>query len=175
MDNENRLNEMMALILDSDTVVVNSLDRDGYPVSRAMLTIKEHNSLNEMFFSTNTFSHKVIDFHSNPKASLYFYRTDRFRGVYLQGKMQVLFDQDTKNRFWSEGDERYYRFGKTDPNYCILKFIPVYGNYYCGLRIDWFKIQDGKVVFFNSDENPTIPEFLKAAYDEYLRKLAGEE
>jgi len=171
MENINSTKEIMQLIFNSNIVVVSSLDENGYPSSRAMLTLNEKASLSEMYFSTNTFSQKVIQFHENPKASLYFHTTDKFRGVYLKGEMKVIFNQKVKDQFWHEGDEKYYRFGKTDPNYCILKFTPLEGNYYCGLRIDRFVINDGEIQINKQNLNPEIPDFLKQMYEEYKKKM----
>jgi hypothetical protein len=40
----------------------------------------------------------------------------------LVGTMEVLQDQETKNRIWRDGDDRYYPGGVTDPDYCVLRF-----------------------------------------------------
>lgn len=174
MKNIDSMQEIKQLIFNANTVVVSSLDKSGYPTNRAMLTINEKASLSEMYFSTNTFSLKVIQFHENSKASLYFHTTDKFRGVYLKGEMEVIFDQKVKDCFWHEGDEKYYRFGKTDPNYCILKFTPIEGNYYCGLRIDRFLIHDGEIQITKPNSNPEIPDFLKQMYEEYKKKIKSQ-
>ncbi|MBU1144588.1 MAG: pyridoxamine 5'-phosphate oxidase family protein [Firmicutes bacterium] len=171
MKNENSTLEIKQMILNSNTVVVSSLDKNGYPTSRAMLMLNEKTSLSEMYFSTNTFSYKVIQFHENSKASLYFHTTNPFRGLYLKGEINIIFDQKIKDFFWHEGDEKYYRFGKTDPNYCILKFTPVEGNYYCGLRIDRFVIFDGEIQLVKPDLNTEVPDFLKQLYKEYINKM----
>jgi hypothetical protein len=60
----------------------------------------------------------------------------------LTGNMQVCTDSETKLAFWKQGDEQYYPLGPTDPDYCMLKFVAVKGNYYFyGLK-EMFIIDD---------------------------------
>lgn len=106
------------------------LDSEGYPVTKAMLMTKEREGIKTIYFSTNTSSNKVSRFLENPKASVYFADRRFYRGVSLLGTVEVLEDQETKDRFWEKGDERYYPLGKTDPDYCILKFTAVKGRYF---------------------------------------------
>ncbi len=48
----------------------------------------------------------------------------------LRGKMEVLEDQETKNRIFRTGDRIYYSKGVTDPDYCVLKFTAQSGQFY---------------------------------------------
>jgi len=106
------------------------LDSEGYPVTKAMLMTKEREGIKTLWFSTNTSSNKVARFRENPKASVYFADRRFYRGVSLLGTVEVLEDQETKDRFWEKGDERYYPLGVTDPDYCILKFTAKKGRYF---------------------------------------------
>lgn len=106
-------------------------DSEGYPVTKAMLMAKGREGIRTIYFSTNTSSNKVSCLLKNPKASVYFDDRRFFRGVSLLGTVEVLKDQKTKDWFWEEGDERYYPLGKTDPDYCILKFTAQKGRYFC--------------------------------------------
>lgn len=40
----------------------------------------------------------------------------------IKGSMEVLTDQETKNKFWMPFYKRFYKKGVTDFEYCILKF-----------------------------------------------------
>lgn len=106
------------------------LDGEGYPVTKAMLMTKGREGIKTIYFSTNTSSNKVACFRKDPRASVYFDDRRFYRGVSLLGTVEVLEDQETKDRFWEEGDERYYPLGRTDPDYCILKFTASKGRYF---------------------------------------------
>ena len=60
--------------------------------------------------------------------------------VMLKGKMEVLTDQQTKDEIWRPGDKIFYKQGKTDPDYCVLKFTAISGRYYCDLKTENFEI-----------------------------------
>lgn len=50
-----------------------SVDGDGFPNMKAMLSPRKRNGLREIWFSTNTSSMCVASYRQNPKASVYFY------------------------------------------------------------------------------------------------------
>ena len=109
---------------------------------KAMLKPRKRNGLKEFYFSTNTSSMRVKQYQNNPNASIYFYHKGlvKYVGVMLIGKMEVLTDQETKNMIWKKRDTIFYKNGKTDPDYCVLKFIATSGRYYCDLKTENFDI-----------------------------------
>ena len=119
-----------------------SVDEAGFPAVKAMLRPRQRCGLHAFWFSTNTSSMRVRHFRDNPKASVYFYRKGlmKYTGVLLTGTMEVLTDQDTKNRIWKKGDTLFYKGGVTDPDYCVLKFTAEKGRYYCDLKTEDFDI-----------------------------------
>ena len=119
-----------------------SVDGEGFPAVKAMLKPRERSGLREFYFSTNTSSLRVKHLPENPKAGVYFYRKGlvKYTGVLLTGTMEVLTDQETKNRIWKKGDTMFYKGGVTDPDYCVLKFTAEKGRYYCDLTTEDFDI-----------------------------------
>ena len=79
------------------------MDKDGFPVTRAMLKPRERHGLREFFFTTNTSSEKVTALRGNPKTSIYFVDRRFFRGVSLVGVAEILEDAATKERIWRDG------------------------------------------------------------------------
>ena len=121
-----------------------SIDEENFPNVKAMLKPRKRIGLIEFYFSTNTSSLRVQQYKNNPNASIYFYHKGLFKyvGVMLRGKMEVLTDQETKNSLWQKGDTLFYKKGKTDPDYCVLKFTATDGRYYCDLRTESFEIKN---------------------------------
>lgn len=119
-----------------------SVDGDGFPNIKAMLSPRKRVDLKEFFFSTNTSSMRVKQYRENSNASIYFYHKGliKYEGVMLTGTMEVLTDQDTKDMIWRKGDTMFYKNGVTDPDYCVLKFTAAKGRYYCDLKTEDFDI-----------------------------------
>lgn len=120
-----------------------SIDSENYPNVKAMLRPRMRNGLREFYFSTNTSSMRVKQYQNNQNASIYFYHKGliHYTGVMLKGKMEVLKDQEMKNRIWKKGDIIFYKKGVTDPDYCVLKFTADSGRYYSDLKTENFSIQ----------------------------------
>jgi general stress protein 26 len=116
------INAGLSIVAKSGKTIIASIDEDGFPNLKAMLPPRENDGLKTFYFTTNTSSRRVSQYLKNPKASIYFYDARFFRGLMLIGTMEVLTDQEMKNRIWRDGDTLYYSNGVTDPDYCVLKF-----------------------------------------------------
>ncbi len=124
-------------ISEQKTAFIASVNEQGYPVVRAMLSPRKIQG-NNVFFSTNTSSKKVKQYLANNKACIYFYKRGRFKyqGVTITGDMEVCTDQPTKDMIWRIGDRLFYKQGVTDPDYCVLKFRCVSAEYYCNFKTE---------------------------------------
>ena len=109
---------------------ISSVDAEGYPCTKAMLSPRVREGIKVFYFTTNTFSLRVAHYKANPKASIYFCDAEGFKGVMLRGTMEVLTDATSKELIWRDGDEEYYPGGVTAPNYCVLKFTATDGRFY---------------------------------------------
>lgn len=127
-----------SLIMNADTSFVGSVNDQGFPAIKAMLPPRKIDGIHAVYFSTNTSSLRVTHFRNNPKACLYFCDRRSFQGVMLQGFMEVLEDQDSKDMLWQEGDTLYYSGGVTDPDYCVLKFVTQSARLYSDMRTESF-------------------------------------
>lgn len=133
--------KMFKFIKKQKTAFISSVDDEGYPVTRAMLSPREIDG-NDIYFSTNTSSNKVKQYLANNKACVYFYKRGivKYRGVTIRGIMQVYTDQLTKDKIWRFGDKLFYKQGVTDPDYCVLKFTAQEVEYYCDFKIEKIKL-----------------------------------
>ena len=115
--------QIFEFIKEQKTAVISSVDENGFPNTKAMLAPRKIDG-NDFYFSTNTSSMRVSQYNADEKACVYFYKRGRFSytGVMFVGVMQVLTDQGIKDEIWRTGDSVFYRKGKTDPDYCVLKF-----------------------------------------------------
>lgn len=129
------------LINSQSVAFVSSIDSEGFPNMKAMLAPRIREEIKTFYFTTNTSSMRVQQFIENAKASIYFCDQRYFKGVMLKGTMEVLTDQETKERIWLEGDTIYYPLGVTDPDYCVLKFVAQSGRYYSEFKSEQFVIE----------------------------------
>ncbi|MBO6251845.1 MAG: pyridoxamine 5'-phosphate oxidase family protein [Muribaculaceae bacterium] len=109
---------------------ISSVDEEGFPCTKAMLSPRVREGIKVFYFTTNTFSLRVAHYRGNPKASVYWCDEAGFKGMMLRGTMEVLTDAASKEMIWREGDTEYYPGGITDPNYCVLKFTATDGRFY---------------------------------------------
>lgn len=128
-------------LIDKQTVsFVGSVSAEGFPNMKAMLPPRKREGLQTFYFTTNTSSMRVQQYRDNNKACIYFCDKRFFRGVMLQGTMEVLEDAASKEMIWQEGDTMYYPLGVTDPDYCVLRFTALNGRYYSNFHSEDFAI-----------------------------------
>jgi len=119
---------------------IGSVGADGFPNMKAMLPPRKREGIREYWFTTNTSSMRAAHYRENPKACLYFCDRRFFRGVMLQGLMEVLEDAASREMVWRDGDTMYYPGGVTDPDYCVLHFTADRGRYYANFYSENFAI-----------------------------------
>lgn len=128
------------LIDKQKTAYISSIDKDGYPNTKAMLAPRKREGIQVFSFTSNTSSMRAAQYRENPKACIYFCDRRFFRGVMLRGTMEVLEDAESKEMIWQEGDTMYYPLGVTDPDYCVLKFTAEDGRYYSNFKSEDFTV-----------------------------------
>ena len=122
-------------------VFVASLDEAGFPNMKAMFN-RGHKGLHTFWFSTNTSSIRVAQFEKDSRASIYLLDALGMHGVMFVGTMKVCHDDETRRAIWKPGDKKYYPQGVTDPDYSVLEFTALHGNYYHGLTKLLFGINE---------------------------------
>jgi len=139
MEKEYALTESMALMDRSTVAMVGSVDAEVFPNIKAMMNM-EHEGLETVWFSTNTSSKRVAQWQQNPKACVYYVDPENFKGLMLVGRIEILQDDEIRQRFWQPGCERYYPLGVTDPDYSIARFTAEWGNFYHALENLTFEV-----------------------------------
>ena len=133
--------QIFDFIAKQKTVLIASVDEEGFPNMKAMLMPRKTEG-DSFYFTTNTSSMRVAQYQQNNKASIYFFKkgTLCYEGVMLVGTMRVLTDDAIKREIWRTGDTMFYRKGVTDPDYCVLRFDATRGRYYCDLHTESFTL-----------------------------------
>ena len=122
-----------------NTFLITCVGADGYPLTKAVVPGKYRESIDEIFFCTNTSSRFTAEISKNPKANVYFYsRILIWKGCMLKGKMEIVSDMNIKKKYWlNKFKDAYPEKSYTDPDFCVLKFVPESGRYY-----SWYRIED---------------------------------
>nr|WP_314466443.1 pyridoxamine 5'-phosphate oxidase family protein [uncultured Clostridium sp.] len=128
-------------LIDKQSVsFISSVDRMGFPNTKAMLPPRKREGIKTFYFTTNTSSMRVGQYKDNGNACIYFCDKRFFRGVMLRGTMEVLEDEASRQMIWRDGDTMYYPQGVNDPDYCVLKFTAIDGRYYSNFHSEVFNI-----------------------------------
>jgi general stress protein 26 len=132
-------------VMESLSVVdFTTIAKNGFPSTRAMLNLRnkqEYPSLTALYeleenpltvyLTTNTSSEKIGEIQQNGNANLYFCNSQAFHGVLLQGIVEIVTNNEFRQKVWQKGWEIYYPEGDSD--YSVLRFVPnklkVYSNF----------------------------------------------
>ena len=139
MTKQEAISQGLELVEKSKMCLVGTNGDDGFPNIKAMFSLK-HKGLKHVWFSTNTSSKRVQQLKKDNRACVYYVDDKNFKGLMLIGTVEILQDLKSRKMLWSEGNEKYYPLGVTDPDYSVLRFTAKSGNYYHRLNNVTFKI-----------------------------------
>jgi len=124
------------------TFIISCSGKDGYPLIKAVVPGKYRLSLKEIFFCTNTSSKFAHEIGHNNKASVYFFsKLLIWKGCMLKGSMEIVSDMEIKMKYWQKKfKSAYSEKSYTDPDFCVLRFVPVFGRFY-----SWYKAEDFEI------------------------------
>ena len=120
---------------------ISSIDKNGYPNTKAMLPPCKRDGIKTFYWHSNSPSIRIKQYRDNPKACIYFYDKRFFRGVMLKGTMEVLEDKKIKKEIWKDEYAMYYNGGMNGGDFIIIKFTAEEGRYYSNFHSEDFKIE----------------------------------
>ncbi|HUU78465.1 MAG TPA: pyridoxamine 5'-phosphate oxidase family protein [candidate division Zixibacteria bacterium] len=116
-----------------------TIDSDGFPQIRAIDNLRcpdrflhasqvlgKLDDKLSIYISTNTSSEKIQHITKNKTVAVYFSLPDEFKGIMLQGIVEIIDDLEFKKEIWCEGWELFFPKGYTDPDFTILRIKPKY-------------------------------------------------
>jgi general stress protein 26 len=127
--------ECLEMMENASIVELTTIDKNGFPSTRAMLNLRnkqqyphlvalyeaENNPLT-VYLTTNTSSEKFGEIRQNGKACLYYCEPQNFHGILLQGTVEIVTDNELRQKAWQKGWKIYYPEGDSD--YTLLRFVP---------------------------------------------------
>lgn len=134
--------ETIGNLIDKQSVsLISSVDKEGYPNTKAMLPPVKREGIKTFYWHTNAPSMRIKQYRNNPKACIYFFDKRFFRGVMLKGTMEVVEDSKIKEELWKDEFSMYYSGGVNGGDYIILKFTAESGRYYSNFSSENFIVE----------------------------------
>jgi general stress protein 26 len=141
--NEKELKQACLNLMETvDVMYLSTIGSDGFPNTRIMSNLrnkKENPGLVKMFeqhkedflvyMVTSNSSAKMQQIRANPKVSVYLsvYTSvpSEFHCLMLCGEIEEVTDNQLKKQIWQDGWEMFWPGGADDPEYTVLKLMPV--------------------------------------------------
>jgi general stress protein 26 len=86
---------------------------------------KSHKEDFRILLATNTSSAKMQHIRKNPAVCVYYCERLQFRGVMLNGKVEIIKDAELKHALWHDYRTQYSSKGVNDPDYIVLSLYPI--------------------------------------------------
>jgi pyridoxamine 5'-phosphate oxidase len=151
MNREESLKAALELMEQSGDIYVSTIDEENMPQTRVMFNLrnkaifpafteifKNHDSDLMVYLGTNTSSPKIEQLKKNPAICVCFSKPAEFKSLMISGRVEFITDVEIKKQMWMEGWEMYYPKGYTDPDYTLLKLLPVKGKgWYQGVAYEF--------------------------------------
>ena len=135
------INDEAALISSAEMLHFCTINSDGFPSVRPMANLRNSTTNPQLveffkeidakenkfttYLTTYGCSQKVKDLKGNEKCSLFFINMKTGDSLSVYGSVEFIDDEALKERMWNDAWKRSYPQGVKDPNYTIMKFIPV--------------------------------------------------
>lgn len=127
MDKETAVTKAREIIEKVPISALITIDEHGFPSARPMGTLPTDGDMTAWCVCSST-SAKCAQIAANEKVSIYWELAGAGMGGYgwvlLKGTAELLQDDATLARFWTEDWRRYFPDGRHDPTYAILKVTP---------------------------------------------------
>jgi general stress protein 26 len=127
----------LSLITNTPVCQLTTIDSAGFPHTSAMNNLryaKQYPSLVDLFkgqdndfvlyMATGKQSPKMARIKANPKVSVYFCNADQIVGLMLGGEIEIIADQQLKNRIWQKDWTMYFPGGPEGPEFAVIKLVP---------------------------------------------------
>jgi general stress protein 26 len=131
----------LELMESAENVYLATIDKDGFPYVRSVFNLRnikkfpalaglfsKHNDDFLVYLSTNTSSEKVSQIKENPSVSVYYCISEKFRSLMLAGHIEFMEDMEIKKAIWQDGWEMYFPKGVKDPDYTVLRLLPLFAR-----------------------------------------------
>jgi general stress protein 26 len=135
--NDDIRSQCIDLITNTPVCELTTINAKGFPYTTAMNNLRDKNLYPDLvdlfdgqdndfiiYMSTSNKSAKMTRILANPKVSVYFCNDVQHHGLMLGGEIEIISDQELKNKIWQKGWTMYYPNGPEGPEYGVIKLSP---------------------------------------------------
>jgi general stress protein 26 len=141
MEEQELRKKCLQLIDTADAVYLTTIGKDGYPHTRVMGNLRnkqqcrasvelfaEHREDFLIYMLTGHSSAKMQQIRANPKVSVYFCNPAENHYLMLAGNVEELADPELKKRLWQDEWKMHWPGGPDDPEFILLRLLPVFAK-----------------------------------------------
>jgi general stress protein 26 len=118
---ENDLGKLRELVKDIDFCMLTTVDESGDLHSRPMSSNGDIDPNGDIWFFTNSSSHKVSEITKLPKVNVSFADPENQRYISVSGTAQLVRDRAKIDELWRPQFEMWFPEGKDDPEVALLR------------------------------------------------------
>lgn len=115
--------EALSFAKEANVSVLATVSKDGHANARVMQNARVDDDFT-LWYVTEASSLKVGEIRRDPRASIVMSNYKIKCDIRYYGAITVVTDQALKDAFWRDCYTMYFKGGKTDPAYVLLKFVP---------------------------------------------------
>ena len=113
--------KVATLMADLDLCMLTTVARDGTLHSRPMSNNGEVEFDGSLWFFTDDATRKVQEIEQNPRVSVSFAAPDRGLWLALEGRAEIVRDDDLKEKLWLTELERWFAHGPDDDAVVLIR------------------------------------------------------
>ena len=136
-----KIKEKALKLANKRVAFVGSVNENNVPNIKAMSVVK-HNGLKTFYFVSNHSAMRTEHYKRNFNACIYFNNGLNYKGLMLEGIMNIFNDIHIKELIWKNNFKSVFKNGGIhDPDYCVLKFTAKKGRFNYWFKTEAFEIE----------------------------------
>lgn len=151
MSKQDHIDTIRELVKDVKYAMMTTITSEGHLHACPMTTSETSLGAKEVWFIGDKQSEAVANIKNNPQVNLSYSCLQDKDYVSINGKAELIDDQDKLNELWSPVYNAFYEHGKEDPNVQLIKIVPHGAEYWRSgnsvinaVKMAAAAIQDGK-------------------------------
>lgn len=151
MSKQDHIDKIREMVKDVKYAMMTTVTSEGHLHGCPMTTSETSLGAKEIWFIGDKTSESVANIKSNPQVNLSYVCQQDKDYVSINGKAELVEDQDKLDELWSPVYNAFYENGKEDPNVQLIKVVPNGAEYWISgnsvvnaVKMAAAAVQDGK-------------------------------
>ncbi|PNK60221.1 pyridoxamine 5'-phosphate oxidase family protein [Psychrobacter sp. FDAARGOS_221] len=152
MSKQQHIDTVREIVKDIKFAMMTTITSEGHLHACPMTTSETSLGAREVWFIGDKTTEAVANISNNPQVNLSYVNQDGKDYVSINGKAELIDDQDKLDELWSPVYNAFYEHGKKDENIQLIKVVPNGAEYWrsgntvvTAAKMAAAAVQDGKV------------------------------